>query len=454
MKVDVLTNSTKRHEDGLAVISLRVEGLEEEYELHLPFKEIHQRFGIPDAMSLDFLMVASLSYLVDKAVSRRTAVDNWTRHFEIEFPVSAPESWRGVAADLETALSFLTGDIWELSFRQSEVLYFRPPRIRRRRRRIGIGLLRDKPKAVCLFSGGLDSLTGAIDLVKGDEAQKILLIGHYDSPGPKSQQEALFTRMRAQYPGRMDLLQTRVSHKPEAAHETTLRSRSLVFMALGIYAARFAGGNVPLYAPENGVIAINVPLTPSRAGSCSTRTMHPFFLDRLEKALRGLGISNAIINPFQIKSKGECLAGCLDQPLLQSLIKVSVSCSHSTRRQNWTRKDANNCGYCVPCIFRRAAVHKAGFDNGREYGIDICNGEMPIDDEAESGDDLRAMLDFLRQRKSMAALARDMRGIARVDNEDGIAATLERGFDEVRALIRDKAQPAIRRAAGITVKDR
>jgi hypothetical protein len=277
----------------------------------------------------------------------------------------------------------------------------------------------------------------------------VFLVGHYDAPGPASQQASLFAEIRKQYPQRAELLQTRVSHKPDAALEPTLRSRSLIFMALGIYAARACGSEVPLYAPENGLIAINIPLTPSRSGSCSTRTMHPFFLEKLESVLRGLGLTNSITNPFALQTKGECLANCLNQPSLRSLVDLSVSCSHGTRKQYWIRKGAKNCGYCVPCIIRRAALHKTGLDEGRKYGVDICAGELPMDDEGESANDLRAMLDFLRYRKTTDEISQEIRAVAPVKNVGEYATMAERGFGEIRALFHNKAKLSIRQAAGL-----
>jgi len=219
--------------------------------------------------------------------------------------------------------------------------------------------------SVCLFSGGLDSLSGAIDLLARNGQSQVCLVGHYDTAGPRSQQQQLFAEIPKHYPRRVDLLQTRVSHGPDAAQEMMLRSRSFVFMALGLYVAKAAGVEVPLYAPENGLIAINVPLTPSRAESCSTRTMHPFFLTKLRAVTGKLGFRNPLINPFQFRTKSEVLKECLNPPLLKSLADLSVSCSHGTRRQHWVRKhDANNCGYCVPCLFRRAALHHVGLDDG------------------------------------------------------------------------------------------
>ena len=450
MKVEIGVDSSGRHECGLAAVSVRAPDLDLDYDLDLPFKKLYERCSVPDPLALDFLITAGLCYVIDKIVPRRSAADNWTRELEVELPVSDPGAWAGAGGDLETALGFLTGDVWQVSFRKTDTVFFRLPlRRRTRRRRRPLVPEMGPASAVCLFSGGLDSLAGAIDLLAGDDQQKVLLVGHYDAAGPRSQQESLFAEIRKHYPRRAELLQARVSHKPDAALESTLRSRSLVFMALGIYAARSSGPDVPLFAPENGLIAINVPLTPSRAGSCSTRTMHPFFLDKLGAVLRGLGFRNAIINPFGLKTKGECVAECLDQPLLKSLVETSVSCSHATRRQNWARRGASNCGYCVPCMFRRAALHRAGLDEGRRYGIDVCEGELPVDDEGESGDDLRAVLDFLRSRKTADEISREIRGIAPVKDLAGHTVMVERGFDEVRALFRDKAKPSIRRAAGI-----
>lgn len=448
MKVEIHLASSRRQSDGLAVVGVRVPDIDVNYDLDLPFKGLYTRCSVPDAKALDFLITASLCYVIDKIVPRKNTVDNWTRKFEVEFPVSDPKLWSSVAGDLETALGFLTGDIWKISFRTVETPFFRRPRARRHIRRALLPRM-GTATAVCLFSGGLDSLTGAIDLLERDAAAKVLLIGHYDAAGPKSQQENLFVQIAKQYPLRSELLQTRVSHKPEAALESSLRSRSLVFMALGIYAARSAGSEVSVYAPENGLIAINVPLTPSRAGSCSTRTMHPYFLSKLASLLTGLEIKNKIVNPLELKTKGECVIECLNQPLLKSVVKASVSCSHGTRRQNWIRKDSDNCGYCMPCLFRRAALHVAGLDFGRSYGIDVCAGELPLDDDGDSGNDLRAVADFLAARRTATEIARDIRSVAPLSQLSEYTAVVERGFNEIRSLFRDKATPTIQRAAGI-----
>src|SRR5438105_9189104 len=106
-----------------------------------------------------------------------------------------------------------------------------------------------------------------------------------------------------------------------------LRSRSLVFCALGVFASRSLGRHIPLLVPENGFIAINIPLTPSRIGTCSTRTTHPFFLDCFQAAVTAVGLEHPIVNPLRLKTKGEAIATCRDQDAIMRLAPQSVSCA-------------------------------------------------------------------------------------------------------------------------------
>jgi len=444
MNVNVFMNALERDPSGLARLSVCIpsEGLEG--NLDISFRELYKQCGIPDVVSFDFLLIASACYAIDKLALRSRAADHWTRTFEVAVPVSAPEIWESVSGELGTSLSFLSGDLWHFSFvAQSGPVFRRRPRSRLRFRRHLLQL----PNTACLFSGGVDSLAGALDLLS-DKDRRLLLVGHYDHPGPKATQRALFGSLPSQFASRAQLLQVRVSHMSESNDELTLRTRSLVFMALGIYAARSLSAEVPLVAPENGLIATNVPLTPSRAGSCSTRTMHPFFLKNLQRVLRKVGITNRIHNPYELKTKGETITECPSGTLLKALLDRSVSCSHATRRQYWHRKSAKNCGYCFPCIIRRAAFHRAGIDMGTRYGIDICAGELTVADDGDSADDLRAVLDFLQRRKSRAEIACELRSVAPLKNVDAYADVVYRGLDEIRCLIHERGTKALRRAVG------
>lgn len=205
--------------------------------------------------------------------------------------------------------------------------------------------------------------------------------------------------------------------------------------------------------PENGFIAMNVPLTPSRFSSCSTRTMHPFFLSRLRDSLAKLGIKNEIVNPFELKTKGECVAECANRNLMKSVVNKSVSCSHGSRKQHWVNRsrDIKNCGYCVPCLIRRASLNKAGMDNPRLYGLDVCAGELNYDDDRTSADDLRAIIYALRSDKTAADFEEDIIAVAPVDNLEERALMIERGFTEIKTLFLEKGTRKVLRATGLTI---
>ena len=291
MKIDVYVNPSEATKLEFAEVTLRCEALKVASVLDLEFSVLYDRCQIPEPIILDFLFLASVIYGVDKLVSRKETDDRWTRTLELSLPVSNHEKWSIVVDDLETCLSFLTGDVWTISFTERECRLHRPKQRKYRRRNVPP---RAQADTVCLFSGGLDSLVGAIDYLESDTSNNLFLVGHRDRfGGPKSDQDRLYKILKEHYQSRIDLLQMRIGQKllkndqqKSPSQEKTFRSRSLLFIALGMYVARSIGDQIPLLMPENGAIALNVPLTPSRRGSCSTRTAHPFFLNTLRKIFR------------------------------------------------------------------------------------------------------------------------------------------------------------------------
>src|SRR6266481_642419 len=435
MTISMDFDSSKKRDDELALIT--VEGSEvKRVEVDLPFRSLYRSLGSPDPTALDLLVIAAACYVIDKATRRKSASDAWTRDLRVSFPVSDPNRWGKVADRLNIALTFLSGDVWRTSFRQSPCKLFVVPKTRRKK-----ASTPGEPstfEAVSLFSGGLDSLIGTIDYLAKNPASRLMLIGHYDAPGPKSQQKDVYEQMSARFPGRTKLVQVRVSQRPAKNIEPSLRSRSIVFLALGIYAASEVGSEIPLLAAENGTVALNLPLTPSRSGSCSTRTMHPFYLDTLRSVLNDLRLKNTLSNPLGLKTKGECITGCLDQALLSSIAAKTVSCSHGSRRQDWKRKKAANCGYCIPCLFRRAALHAEKLDSGKDYGVDVCTDELTVDSDRTSADDLRALTSGLRHFENDTQIRRAITSVARVQPIEDYVGLVRRGLAEVRSWIESK----------------
>ena len=110
-----------------------------------------------------------------------------------------------------------------------------------------------------------------------------------------------------------------------------------------------------LKVPENGLIALNVPLDRLRLGALSTRTTHPFYIARWNEMLAALGIAGRIENPYWDKTKGEMVAGCVNPSLLAKLAPSSLSCS-SPSKGRWTKQPQGHCGFCLPCLIRRASL--------------------------------------------------------------------------------------------------
>lgn len=390
----------------------------------------------PAPAARDLFALGGAVYCIDKLALRSASADAWTRTLELDAPVAARARWQSARTALGEALSFLSGDRWRLRFRGGVVEVRGETRVR-------------PPDAVCLFSGGLDSLAGAIDLL--EEGRDVMLVGHFEGGFVGGVQTTLARQLRRTYPDRVRLRQLRLGPAapnrlqarplPDELREITTRARSFLFIAAGMAAASAFGDDVPLFMPENGFIGINVPLVGSRAGSLSTRTTHPHFVARLVEALETVGIANMLSKPFRLKTKGEALGDCRNPDLLAALVNESISCAHPESAR-WDRLPPSNCGYCYPCLIRRAALHRIGLDSGASYRHDALIEAGLLDEESDRGADLRALL---------RGLARDARPTDVLRNgavpETDAAAFADvhiRGREELASWLRSGAATALR----------
>ena len=363
-------------------------------------------------------------------------------------PVKNSAVWTKATKTINECLTFLSGDRWRLSFTERSNALVRR---KRRKRRSRIPPRYAKGEVACLFSGGLDSLIGAIDWLESNNS-RISLVGHHDPKigGVQKDQEQLVKALESAYPNRFDPVLVGVGNTDKSP-EITMRSRSLLFVALGMVVAAHLGDGTQLLIPENGTIALNVPLTPARRGSCSTRTAHPHYLSLLQKWLSAVGLNHTIVNPLIGKTKGEAAAQCANQALLAQTAPMSTSCAKPGHTVWWVRRMAKGCGQCMPCIYRRAALHMAGLDN-EVYGNDICTGEVAVTDpESDAADDFRACLSFLKRNYSREQIAKLLIAAGPLPPLDVLhhADTVSRAMEEIRQLLRDNATGSIQKMAGI-----
>lgn len=305
----------------------------------------------------DLFVIALSIFAVDKRLSRWRTKDKWTRKINISIPVLNLDKWEQVKSLWNSTLTFLTGDIWNVNFRTTDAQY--GDSSKPSKHPIDIR----KSTSVCLFSGGLDSFCGALDLLNRGES--ICLLGHNEYPKLREKQEYLRDLLRENYPDQfIEFIGfTANSRAPRNIEgellkgaENTCRGRSLLFLSAAISIAGILGSEVPVYIPENGFIGLNIPLTNSRKGTCSTRTTHPYFIRLFNKILQSVGITNKVENFFAYKTKREIVNQVKDSPAFKIGVSVTVSCSHPCLPR-WAKKEyPQNCGYCYPCLIRRSSL--------------------------------------------------------------------------------------------------
>lgn len=398
------------------------------------------RLGLaPSETALDLLVLAAHVQAADTRVSRDTeSQDSWTRELRLLVPVSDPDRWNSVRNVLLEMLDFLTGDKWEIGF------HSRPTGLE--------SLVPPCPEEVgtpefdglALFSGGMDSLINAIDELESGAVP--LLISHASDPATSSIQQELIEALGRDYSDCelkrlrlwMSMPKDLIAGSPV---ENSTRGRSFLFLSLGAFAGAGLGREFLLKVPENGLIALNVPMDVTRLGALSTRTTHPFYLARWNELLARLKISGRVENPYWNKTKGEMVAECSNVEFLQQLVPTSMSCSAPTKGR-WRGLGIQHCGYCLPCLIRRAAL-VAGLGQGQDptvYTLQDLSDHV-LDTGQSEGQQVRSLklaIDRIRRSPESAALLIHKPGSLSdesVDRQDQLAGVYRRGLEEVATLL-------------------
>jgi hypothetical protein len=135
-------------------------------------------------------------------------------------------------------------------------------------------------------------------------------------------------------------------------------------------------------------------------------------------------------------------------PLLQKLFPDSLSCSSPTKGR-WQGKGIEHCGYCLPCLIRRAGLQAALGHRGDRtpYTIEDLRSRV-LDTRQAEGQQIRSFefaIARLRARPELAKLLIHKPGpltdeASRLDN---LAGVYQRGMEEVAALLASiRARPS------------
>jgi 7-cyano-7-deazaguanine synthase in queuosine biosynthesis len=306
-------------------------------------------------------------FLADRTIPRPKG---WQRKIEICVPATNSQAWTAASPLIEAMLGFLTSDSWNVSIEQAPKFEANPATPAPTESPDGV---------VCLFSGGSDSVAGALTALAQEKS--VILVSHWDWSVHAGVQNALVTELKKAFPGQVEHLSLQIGRQQKQidgkyfADEPSRRSRSLLFIALGLAVASVR--HWPLWIAENGFTSLNVPLAGERLGALSTRTTHPRFLQDVSALLAEVGAYGDFVLPFSDATKGEMftsVAKAVGIQLATSLLNKTHSCSHARWAGTFHQSPQMHCGICLGCAVRRAGFAASGLKDETMYLSKVLHG--------------------------------------------------------------------------------
>lgn len=314
----------------------------------------------------DLLEMAGYVFAADRKTYRGHPDDveyhNWSRKFHFHFLVRDIEFWNQdkVKKMLSEALCFMTGDIeYEFTFYKAEPDF--PADIFDNE---NFELEGKEALNVLLFSGGIDSLAGALEKIRSTN-DEICLVSHQSGvPSVKLTQRTLYDEINRIYPNRCKHYKFHCGLAKKKSKDETQRTRPFLYCSMAYaIAATYDIDNITVY--ENGITSINLPETQDLMNGRASRTTHPKTIGLLEKLFTEISGSAFKINhPFLLKTKTDVVE-LLKKNEGLGLLDSSVSCSRTFQKPQGT----THCGRCTQCVDRRFAVYANEVEKFDENGI-------------------------------------------------------------------------------------
>lgn len=377
---------------------------------------------------LDIYKVAFAVYMADLLFRRPPKTGG--RSLSLLVSVSDKSKWDHQKDNLKALLRMLTGDNFTFHFvqgkREEEEFVFK----------------HESAKVISLFSGGLDSLSGVKYLI--DKNLVPVLVSHCSQNLICHVQTTLAELMDSTFVKKLEFHQIsarQVPGKDLAQRETSQKSRSFLFLSIAsVFALEMGIDGIYLF--ENGILAMNLPIVPSRTFN-NTKTAHPDFLSKFNAFLKEIySCPTFVQNPFIDKTKGEVLS-LLNCREFQPLVKQTVSCSEISRLRykKVKTKETRHCGSCIPCILRRFAINTAQLQPyDSQYAVDIFGDFDLLPQEARTT--ILQTIDFGHRVESHSddEIFNDIPEIyAETVDPQPIIQMMRRYFKEVKASLRSNA---------------
>lgn len=352
-------------------------------------------FHLPDRI-LDLLEIAGYIYSADRLVLRgmKDALEyhSWSRSFHFVIKVRDIQFWEKsrIQHKLSEALCFMSGDReYRFTFQPG---HSTPPTSLFDRKEFK--LEPEYNTSIVPFSGGVDSLAGAIERLECSNDQVCLVSHRSGQPGTAKTQKQLFRALRQRYPNRVKHFNFYCSLKGIRAVEETQRTRSFLYTAIA-YALSSVLIQKRFFLYENGITTMNFPRRQDLMNARASRTTHPKTISLLQDFLSEVeGSAVKIETPFLWRTKADVFRVIADFRR-QDLISSTVSCSRTFQNL----EQATHCGGCFQCIDRRFAAYGSlldEFDESGIYSLDFVRKEI-VDAEVRT-----ALLDYVRQALDFA----------------------------------------------------
>ena len=357
------------------------------------------RLGLPDFVRsvnylsdkyLDLLEIAAYVFAADRLTTRgsRQAVEyqSWSRSFHFIVKVRDYEFWSQPKVNdaLQAALTFATGDnSYEFTFQAGQVT--QPTSLFDRE---DFSLRHDEELSIVLFSGGIDSLAGAVQRLE-QTSDHVCLVSHLSQVGTIRTQRGLAAALQRNFPGRVSPYQFKTHLQGIRSVEETQRSRPFLYGSIAFVLAT-AFGRDRFFIFENGVTSLNFARRDDLFNARASRTTHPQTVGRLASLFSIIAeTAFTIESPFLWFTKSDVVEYLKDSGN-GHMLPSSVSCSHTYN----SGPNATHCGECFQCLDRRIGIYGAGadgVDNESLYAANTITSSIP------STEGKTIAVDYLRQ---------------------------------------------------------
>ncbi|HEX9942918.1 MAG TPA: hypothetical protein VGG03_12935 [Thermoanaerobaculia bacterium] len=220
--------------------------------------------------------------------------------------------------------------------------------------------------AVCLFSGGVDSVCGILETLRKTDQVHALFCSHVD----QSKINGIVRRLSAKLlePAGIKLA---IFRMPEIGRGRFAQLRGFLYLTTGLAVAWLAR------SAELVVSEVGPTMYQPRFGPLDqvTLTTHPYVVERV-RVISALFLRAARIElPFENNTKAEVLAQCRRPDV--------ITHTHSCITQRFGRHD----GTCYACIMRRLSAVASNV-------LDVEYDRDPLTDETARADNLIDLLDY------------------------------------------------------------